>query len=276
MTPGEAREGFKRCLATPEPELDLAEGALWIAAEAYPELRPAAYLDRLDRMSADLKGRIRTETEPGSVVSICNRYIFEELGFRGNRDEYYDPRNSFLNDVMDRRLGIPITLSVVFVSIGERAGLPVRGVGMPGHFLVKYEPAGGRSEILIDPFNTRVISREECAAMLKEMYGAETELRPSFFKASPKRQILARILNNLKGIYLSRGDLLQALAASDRIVLADPQLTAEWRDRGLIEFQLRRDSAALADFTRYLALRPEPEDANRIRQLRFELLGRLN
>ena len=276
MTPGEAREGFKRCLATPEPELDLAEGALWIAAEAYPELRPAAYLDRLERMAEELKGRIRTETEPATVVAICNQYLFEELGFRGNREEYYDPRNSFLNDVMDRRLGIPITLSVVFVAIGERAGLPVRGVGMPGHFLVKYEPAGGQSEILIDPYNSRVISRQECAAMLKEMYGSETELRPAFFQASPKRQILARILNNLKGIYLSRGDLLQALAASDRIVLADPQLTAEWRDRGLIEFQLRRDSAALNDFTRYLALRPEPEDANRIRQLRFELLGRLN
>ena len=276
MTSGEAREGFKRCLATPEPELDLAEGALWIAAEAYPELRPAAYLDRLDRMAAELKGRIGTETDPARVVAICNQYLFEELGFRGNREEYYDPRNSFLNDVMDRRLGIPITLSVVFVAIGERVGLPVRGVGMPGHFLVKYEPARGRSEILIDPFSGRVITREECAAMLKEMYGSETELRPSFFKASAKRQILARILNNLKGIYLSRGDLLQALAASDRIVLADPQLTAEWRDRGLIEFQLRRDSSALNDFTRYLGIRPEPEDAARIRQLRFELLGRLN
>lgn len=271
-----ARAGFTRVVQMPERELDLAEGGLWIAAEEYPDLRPSIYLERIARMAQELRRRIRPETDPRRVVDICNTYFFEDLRFRGNREDYHDPRNSFLNDVIERRLGIPVTLSVVYLAVGERAGLPVRGVGMPGHFLVKYAPAVAGPEIFIDAFNARTLDRRGCEKLLEEMYGEALTMRPAFLEPMGKRQILARILNNLKGLYLSRGDLHRALAASDRIVLADPHLTAEWRDRGLIEFQLRRDAAALQDFNRYLAQRPEPEDAARIRQLRGELVGRLN
>ena len=274
MTPAEARDAFARMLKLPEAELDVAAAALLIAAEEYPELRPITYLNQLDRMATQLKQRIRGEVEPSRVVERSNTYFFEEQHFKGNRDEYYDPRNSFLNEVLERRVGIPITLAVVYVAVGERAGLPVRGVGMPGHFLVKYAPAAG--EIFIDAFNGRTLSREDCAKMLQEMYGESIEMRPSLLQPSTKRQILARILNNLKSLYLSRGDLPRALAASDRIMMADPHLTSEWRDRGLIFFQLRRDSEALKDFSRYLGVRPEPEDAPRVKQLRSELISRLN
>jgi regulator of sirC expression with transglutaminase-like and TPR domain len=145
---------------------------------------------------------------------------------------------------------------------------------MPGHFLVKYAP--GSAEIFIDAFNGRTLTREECGKMLEEMYGGTVEMRPALLEPSTKRQILARMLNNLKSLYLSRGDLARALAASDRILLADPHLTSEWRDHGLILFQMRKDSQALKDFRRYLEVRPEPEDAARIKQLRGELIGRLN
>src|SRR5438445_4265356 len=239
MTPAEARDAFTRLLQTPDPELDLAEAALLIAAEEYPDLRPAIYLNQIARMGTELKHRIRAEVEPGRVVEKANAYLFEELHFKGNREEYYDPRNSFLNEVLDRRVGIPITLAVVYVAVGDRAGLPLRGVGMPGHFLVKYAPASREVEVFIDAFNGRTLTRQECAKMLAEMYGETLEARPSFFEPAGKRQILARILNNLKGLYMSRGELPRALAASDRIVLADPHLTAEWRDRGLIEYQPR-------------------------------------
>lgn len=288
MTPAEARDAFTRLQQTPEAELDLAEAALLIAAEEYADLRPSMYLNRIVRMGSELRQRIRGEIEPSRVVEITNIYFFEEQHFKGNREEYYDPRNSFLNEVMDRRVGIPITLAVLYMAVGEKAGLPVRGVGMPGHFLVKYAPArrsppasaGGKSgsagEIFIDAFNGRTLSREECAKMLDEMFDGTVNLRPAMLEPSTKRQILARILNNLKSLYLSRGDLTRALAASDRIMLTDPHLTSEWRDHGLIEFQLRRDSAALKDFNRYLAVRPEPEDAARVRQLRGELISRLN
>jgi regulator of sirC expression with transglutaminase-like and TPR domain len=275
MTPAEARDAFTRLLQTPEPELDLAEAALLIAAEEYPDLRPAVYLNQIARMSSDLKQRIRAEVEPQRVVERANTYFFEELHFKGNREEYYDPRNSFLNEVIDRRVGIPITLAVLYVAVGERAGLPVRGVGMPGHFLVAYAPSS-TGEVFIDAFNGRTLTREECAKMLEEMYGGTVPMRPALLQPSTKRQILARILNNLKSLYLSRGDLARALAASDRIMLTDPHLTSEWRDRGLIQFQLRHDTEALKDFNRYLAVRPEPEDTARVKQLRGQLISRLN
>jgi len=128
MTPAEARDALTRLLQTPEKDLDLAEAALLIAAEEYPELRPAVYLNQIARMGIELKQRIRAEVEPRRVVEKTNTYMFDELHFKGNREEYYDPRNSFLNEVLERRVGIPITLAVLYVAVGERAGLPVRGV----------------------------------------------------------------------------------------------------------------------------------------------------
>jgi regulator of sirC expression with transglutaminase-like and TPR domain len=276
MDAAQARDAYARFLQTPEAELDLAEGALLIAAEEYSGLRVGAYLDRIARLGEDLRDRLGGEIDPMRVVEMCNAFFFEELQFKGNRDAYYDPRNSYLNEVIDRRLGIPITLAVLYVAVGERVGLPVRGVGMPGHFMVSYVPSASGAAIFVDPFSGRVRTREECAKMLADMYGEALPMRPGFLEPSAKRHILARILNNLKGIYLQKGDLRRALAASDRIVLTNPHLTAEWRDRGMIEYQLRRDQAALRDFARYLEVRPEPEDAARIRQLRKELLGRLN
>src|ERR1700680_4810600 len=241
MTPAEARDALTRLLQTPEKDLDLAEAALLIAAEEYPELRPAVYLNQIARMGTELKQRIHAEVEPGRVVERANAYLFEEMHFKGNREEYYDPRNSFLNDVLERRVGIPITLAVLYVAVGERAGLPVRGVGMPGHFLVKYAPAAS-GEIFIDAFNGRTLTREECAKMLNEMDGGEVEMRPALLEPSTKRQILSRILNNLKSLYLSRGDLPRALSASDRIMLADPPLTSEWRGRGVVHFPMHHDT----------------------------------
>ena len=276
MTPAEARDAFTRFLQTPERDMDLAEGALLVAAEEYPQLRVGVYLDRIARLAGELREIVGGELDPAGVVQRCNAFFFEELRLRGNRDDYYDPRNSYLNEVLERRLGIPITLSVVYVAVGERAGLPVRGVGMPGHFMVKYAPRSPEGEVFVDPFHGKVRTREECAKMLAEMYGEAVPMRPGFLEPTPKRQILARLLNNLKGIYMGKGDLPRALAASDRIVLANPHATAEWRDRGMIEYRLRQDGAALRDFARYLEVRPEPEDAPRIRQLRNELLGRLN
>src|SRR5436309_15433653 len=230
MTPAEARDAFTRLLQTPESELDLAEAALLIAAEEYPALRPSIYLEQIARMGSELRRRIRSQVEPRRVVETTNVYLFEELHFKGNREESYDPRNSFLNDVLERRVGIPITLALLYVAVGERVGLPVRGVGMPGHFLVKYAPASG-GEIFIDAFNGRTLSRQECAKMLEDMYGGTVKMRPALLEPSTKRQILARILNNLKCLYLSRGDLGRALAARDRLMLTDPHLPAARRAR---------------------------------------------
>src|SRR5438034_10572226 len=226
-------------------------------------------------MGTELKRRIRAEVEPRRVVETANTYLFEELHFKGNREEYYDPRNSFLNDVLERRVGIPLTLALRYVAVGERAGLPVRGVGLPGHFLVKYAPASS-GEIFIDAFNGGTLRRQECAKMLEDMYGGTVKMRPALLEPSTKRQILSRILNNLKSLYLSRGDLARALSASDRIMLTDPHLTSEWRDRGMIHFQMHHDAEALKDFTPYLAIPPDAEDGARGQQLRGQLISRVN
>src|SRR3989442_3646335 len=162
MTPAEARDAFTRLVQLRQSELDVAEAALLLAAEEYQDLRPSICLEQIDRMGTELNRRIRAEVEPRRVVETANTYLFEELHFKGNREEYYDPRNSFLNDVLERRVGIPITLAVLYIAVGERAGLPVRGVGMPGHFLLKYSPTSS-GEIFIDAFNGRTLSRQECA-----------------------------------------------------------------------------------------------------------------
>jgi regulator of sirC expression with transglutaminase-like and TPR domain len=270
-----ARDAFARLVKLPDSEMDLAEGALWIAAEEYPDMRVGLYLDKIERLAVELRRRVRAEIEPDRVVEICNHFLFQEQRFHGNTAAYTDVRNSYLNEVMDRRTGIPVTLATVYLAVGERAGLPVRGVGMPGHFLVRYQ--GSRSkELFVDPFHARVLDRAGCEALLGETYQGQVTMRPAFLKPVLKRQILARILNNLKTTFMAQGDLARALAASDRIILADPHLTAEWRDRGLIEHQLRRDRDALRDFNKYLSLKPEPEDAERIRTVKNELLGRLN
>jgi len=275
MAEQEARAAFARMVKVPDAEMDLAEAALLIAAEEYSQLRVGAYLEKLDRMAMELRERVRTQTEPERVVDLCNQFFFQDQGFHGNSTDYTDVRNSYLNDVIDRRTGIPITLATIYIAVGERAGLPVRGVGLPGHFLVRYQ--GGRAqEIFIDAFHGRALDRAGCEALLEETYQGQVAMRPAFLKPVLKRQILARILNNLKTSFMAQGDLPRALAASDRIVLADPHLTSEWRDRGMIEFQLHRDADAMRDFNKYLSLKPEPEDAERVRKMKTELLGRLN
>src|SRR3989442_4275352 len=170
MTPAEARDAFTRLLQTPEPELDLAQAALLIAAEEYPDLRPSIRLEQIARMETELKRRIRAEVEPRRVVETANTYLFEELHFKGNREEYYDPRNSFLNDVLERRVGIPITLAVLYVAVGERAGLPVRRGGLPGHFFVKDAP-GSRGEVFLHAVNGPTTGRPERATKVQATFG---------------------------------------------------------------------------------------------------------
>src|SRR2546427_11095820 len=162
--PRKSRQAFAALLDLPDGAIDLGHASLLIAREEYPDLDVHGYLERLDEMAREIRGRMKGTEGAKSQIAHLNRLLFEEMGFRGNREEYYDPRNSFLNDVLDRRIGIPITLAVLYVAIGERAGLPVRGVGMPGHFLVKYAPATS-GEIFIDAFNGRTLTREECAKM---------------------------------------------------------------------------------------------------------------
>jgi regulator of sirC expression with transglutaminase-like and TPR domain len=263
-------EATKRLAAIVRPSggrIPLAEAALWIAAEEYPALDVEEYLDRIDELAE--RARERIDPYPlAERIARFNHLLFRELGFAGNRENYDDPRNSFLNEVLDRKVGIPITLAMVYTEIGARIGLPVVGVGFPGHFLVRWL---GEREALIDPFYGKVITREQCAEKLRSSYGAEVKMEDRLLAPATPREILARMLRNLKLNYLGSGDLPRALSAVDRILVVTPDDVGELRDRGMLYFRLECFAAALADFERYVALAPRDALVEEIRALLPEL-----
>jgi regulator of sirC expression with transglutaminase-like and TPR domain len=273
-----ARERFAQLVSGPEEELDLAEAALLIAQEEHPELDVAAYLRRLDGLAAAVRVRLPQAPEPTDIIHNLNILLFHEEGLTGNESEYYDPRNSFLNEVLDRKRGIPITLSVIYLEVGRRLGLPLAGVGFPGHFLVTYRGADG--ELVLDPFAGGVtLSREELAQKLRRMYGDANPFLaqiPQLLAPASKKEILLRILRNLKGIYLQQNDFARALAASDRILLVAPDLALEVRDRGAVHQRLGHLQAALQDLRRYLQMAPNAEDTEAVRTLISRMMARLN
>jgi regulator of sirC expression with transglutaminase-like and TPR domain len=268
-----ADERWERITAEPDERISLAEGALAIAAEEYRDLDIDAYLARLDEMGATLKRRLRPDIGTADSIRALNHYLFEELGFAGNGADYYDPRNSFLNDVLERRLGIPITLSVVYIEVGRRIRLPLHGVSFPAHFLVRCTLRDGA--IVLDPYAKGVsLGLDDLMQRLKE-WRSGLEPDPEWVKnmlaAAGSRDILARILRNLRGIYLHQGALTKALHACDRIISLAPQAAEEYRDRGSIYLDLECFRAALADFRSYLLLKPDADDAAEVQGKTMEL-----
>ncbi len=261
-----ARLQFQRELQQPDEQIDLARAALYIAAAEYLALDPDPYLAILDRMAATVAPRLPSERYPLKVIQTLNAYFYEELGFRGNADHYYDPRNSFLNDVLDRRTGIPITLALVYLEITRRLGFPMVGIGMPGHFLIR--PDFPEAGIYVDAFHQgEVLFEADCADLLSRLYQQPVTLQPQFLRPVTRRQLLARLLTNLKLIYINRNELEHALAIVEHLLIATPDNAVERRDRGLLHYQLGNLSPAIADLEAYLQARPEARDADAIEQL---------
>ena len=274
-------ERWQRIVSMPDDRINIAEAALVIAAEEYPDLDVDAYLGRIDDMAAGLRKRLRQDITATETIIALNRYVFGELAFAGNADDYYDPRNSFLNDVMDRRLGIPITLSVIYIEIGRRVGLALHGVSFPGNFLVKCVVRDGA--IILDPYaGGASLGVEDLQQRLKTLHqGIDSTpalVKDMLFTAGGK-EILARVLRNLKGIYLQQNDMLKALSATERIIALAPEVAEEYCDRGKIYLDLECFRAALADFRHYLGLKPGAGDAQVVKQRVAELqqvVARLN
>lgn len=258
-------------LATlPDSQVDLAAGALLIAGEEYPHLQAAPYLQRLDVLAERVQDRLAGERAPLVVLEELCRVLFREEEFRGNAEAYYDPRNSFLNDVLDRRLGIPITLGIVMLEVGWRAGLPLSGINFPGHFLVRFD--GQVVRLLVDPFDGgRVRWEDQGQELLDRVYGGMVRMRPEFLRAATRTDILARVLTNLKSIYLNTREDERALAAVDRILLLRPAAATERRDRGLLLARTGRADEAVQELERYLDGAPAAADAQRVRSLIAEL-----
>lgn len=254
---------------------NLAEAALWIARDEYPALNIAQYLDVLDSMAGALKARVSQTQSVSDTLTQLNAYLFEELGFHGNRDDYYDPRNSFLNEVIDRRQGIPISLSVLYLEIGWRVGLSLAGVSFPGHFLVKLTRPDGAW--ILDPYaQGEVLGMAELRRRLEQsaitIPGDDVDLS-LWLRTASKREILVRMLRNLKGIYVEHGADDKVLSILNRILILAPDAPLERRERAALYERLDCFRAAADDYRLYLQRQPEAPDGHEI-MLRINELTR--
>lgn len=241
----------------------LAEACLLIAQDAYPELDVPRYLSAIDALAAKVRSRLPQDAFAEQKVVVLNRFLFNELQYCGNVDDYYDPRNCYLNDVLERKTGVPITLSILYMEIGRKLGLRLQGVSFPGHFLVKLRVSGG--QLVLDPFSGgEAQSESDLRGRLAKVVGSrEVDDAPisQFLEAATPRQILARVLRNLKGIHMQAGDAQKTLDVMQRMVLVTPDAAEEVRDRGLAYYRMEGYRAALADLQDYLERRPQAPDA---------------
>ena len=274
---------FVELLAQEDIRYSLAEACLLIAADAYPGLDVMHYLAEIERMAARLRGRLPPQADAEQKVVALNQFLFDDLGFHGNAGEFYDPRNSYLNDVIERRRGIPITLCILYMEIGRKIGLPLVGVSFPGHFLVRLSLRG--TALVLDPYSRGApLSERDLRALLQRVIAgtgseglrsaadvaAELPLDP-FLEPAGSRQVLARVLRNLKGIYAEKGESQQLLNVINRMIAVAPETHSELRDRGLLYQKMEAFRAALKDLNNYLERAPEAADAEEIRAKIVEL-----
>jgi regulator of sirC expression with transglutaminase-like and TPR domain len=245
--------------------LDVAEVALHLARDEYPQLDVDAMLGELRGMAREARQRMHGPVDT-QFRGLC-RYLFHDLGFRGNIENYYDPRNSYLNEVLDRRLGIPITLSVIAMAVGARAGVHVVGVGLPGHFIAKLIADNGREQ-LFDPFHGgRLLTPEECEALVHQAAGIEFQAVPDSLRAVPTGLILQRMLSNLKGIYLQQSDFRRAARVIGRLRQLTPDDPLQTRDLGASLLHAEEPGRAIDLLQEYLQACPKAEDAEAVGKL---------
>jgi len=217
----------------------------------------------LDTLAARTEVLVGQDRSNSNVLNCLREILFVQEGLRGNAEDYYDPRNSFLNDVLDRKLGIPITLSLIYIEVARRIGFPAFGVGFPGHFIVKHTDS--ERELLIDPFNAgRILTESHCQELLDRVYGGAVQIQSSFLQVMGKKAIISRMLFNLKGIYYQKEEYPKALSVVERILMLNPGTPSEIRDRGLLYMQTSLFAKALADLECYLATAISPQDASNI------------
>jgi regulator of sirC expression with transglutaminase-like and TPR domain len=259
---------FAHAALSPDP--DLAIAALMIARIEYPSLDSGPYLDRLDALGQEAKLRVaaapihasdappRVDPDRYARVMALNEYLFKELQFVGNEVQYEDPRNSFLNEVLDRRTGIPITLALLYIEVARRAGLQVEGINFPGHFLLRCRARRGSpylEDLIIDAFHGgALLSEDACRELLYRQAGADAVFESHLFARATKPQILARMLLNLKRVYVRMHSFPQAKDATELLLAVDPSAANELRDRGLLAYHLKDFAAALRDLQAYLQL----------------------
>ncbi|MBI2504589.1 MAG: transglutaminase family protein [Candidatus Latescibacteria bacterium] len=259
----------------PDEQIDLVRCALLIARDAYPQLDVEVYAARVAGMAAELGPRCAGRAALERLREL-NHYLFEEQGFRGSPQEhYYDPRNSYLNEVLERRLGIPITLALLYLAVGRQLGLVLEGVNFPGHFLVRCALHG--EALFVDPFTGgRILETQDLEELLRRVNrGQPMPLEERFLRAASPRQILARMLRNLKQIHIRQRQFTQAIRAGEQILWLQPSEAEDYRDLGYLYYQVRDNRRSLEALEEYLRRTGEPEDAGEVRSLIQDLATRL-
>jgi regulator of sirC expression with transglutaminase-like and TPR domain len=261
-----ASQRFYQEVQKADGRISLAMAALYIAQEDYWDMDPRHYLEKLDRMADSVRSRLPKNRYPLKVIQVINQYLFEELKFSGNRQNYYDPDNSCLNCVLDRRLGIPISLSLVYLEITARLGFPMVGVGMPGHFLIR--PVVDEMAVFVDPFHRgEVLFLADCQARFYQQYGPEAPWQDSFLAPVPPKAFLVRMLLNLKTVYLTLEAFERAIATLDKLLILMPQQPQQMRDRGLLHYELQQYEQAEQDLKEYLRSHPQAPDYPNIQKI---------
>jgi len=249
-----------------DTDIPLLSAALLIAKDEYPSLSLADYEARLDQFANELRGPFENAADNGARLSLLNRFLFAEMGFAGDEIDYFDPRNNYLNDVLDRRLGNPISLAVVQLSLAQRLGLPLNGVSFPGHFLVSMPMEDGI--VVLDPFHRgRMLDLPELRRRARQELSTRSvddQRLATLLEPADHRAIVIRMLHNLKVSYERREAWDKALRCTDRLVTVNPNSVADLRDRGLLYLRLEHYGAAATDLKRYLALAPHADDREEI------------
>ncbi len=258
-----ARKAFAELAALEESVFPLDRAALTLCLEEHPDVDIDSCLRHLDTLAARTEVMVGQDRSTSNILNCLREVLFVQEGLRGNVEDYYDPRNSYLNDVLDRKLGIPISLSLIYIEVARRIDFPVFGVGFPGHFIVKYQ--GEDRDLLIDPFNGgRILTESQCQELLDRVYGGAVSVQPSFLQTMGKKAMISRMLFNLKGIYYQKEEYTKALSVVERILVLNPGTPSEIRDRGLLYMQTSLFAKALADLELYLATAISPQDSTNI------------
>ena len=254
-----------------DERLDLLRAALTFARVEDPDLDIEHYVHRVDELAARVAEKLQDPDDPPQIIAALNAVLFQEEMFLGNTVDYYSPRNSFLHDVLDRRLGIPITLALVYMEVARRVRFQLFGVGMPGHFLLKHYDVDGRA-ILIDAFERgSIITEEDCRQKLDSIYSGQLALQPEFLLPVTRRQMLTRMLNNLRSVYLTQRDFRRAVQIVDLILVIYPRSPEDMKQRAVLRYNLDDYRGALSDFDEYVKMSPDASDAEEIRQTALSL-----
>jgi len=263
--PAVARRRFEEIAGRPEELLDLVEGSLVIALEEDPALNVEHRLGEVRSWSDSVRARLEGSRDVQRIVETINRLLFDEEGFHGEDDDYYDPRSALLSEALERHAGLPIALSILYIEISRRVGIEATGVALPGRFLVKLSGAFG--VIVVDPFDGgRVLNTAELQKILDGMYGGGVRLREQHLRSCTPKQVLARELAQLKAAYLAQHDLCRAAASIDRLLILDDRDVWEIRDRAGLAMQMHSYRQGIDLFERYLALVPPSDDTSRVHE----------